>query len=411
MTPGQTVSNQPSPLTDSSVQAASQTFEKSWKREVLQGGVELIEQLATEWRDLCQEGEFDKPFYRPEWFRAYVRAFARDKQICLATLRDRGRLCAILPLVLEQVSMLGLRVTRLCGLANEHSPRFDMILGASVLAEESAPEIWKALKEYSRWDILQVPDVPIGGAFEEVLLAAERDGYQTGRWESIGTPFIVLPVGRNPRNATLGETDAKFRANLRRRKRKLAAQGALFLRRNEKADPADLKVFYDLELAGWKGRSGSAIACSPSTRQFYDDLACDAERFGYLSLYFLELDGRPVAAHYGLTHQGIYYCPKVVFDEAWHACSPGQLLVEEILQDCVARGLHEFDFVGPCMRWKAEWTSQVRRFEWCFVFSHSWKARVLHAAKFQIGPMMKEKLGLRNSAKERKDSTHLQDKV
>ena len=374
---------------------------------MLQGGADVIEQIAPEWRILCQAGEHSKPFYQPEWFRAYVRAFAPNKQIRLVTLRNHGRLYAVLPLVFEQIPFFGLSVTRLRGLANDHSPRFDLILGANVSAAEAAPEIWKTLKNQPGWDFLQAPDVPAGGAFEEVLRAADRDGYRTGRWESLRTPFIMLPEGGGPETATLSETDAKFRANLRRRKRKLARQGSISLRRNEKALPADLESFYRLEQAGWKGRNGSAINCRPATRQFYDEVAREAERFGYLSLYFLELDGHPVAGHFGLAHEDIYYSLKVFFDEQLHACSPGQLLIEAILQDCIARGLHEFDFVGPWMEWKAEWTSQARPHSWCFVFSRSWRARVLHTAKFRISPLLKKKLGRRNLTTDRKSHSRL----
>ena len=409
LSPGQCASTKPSTLVAESAELQVPPLARSWSCEVLRGGVELIEQLALEWRRLCQDGSYSKPFFRPEWFRAYVRAFAPDKQIWLVTLRDRGRLSAVLPLAYEQVAIFGLPVARLCGLANDHSPRFDLILGAGVSAEEAAAEIWKALRNFSGWDFLKAPNVPAGGAFEEILHAAEQEGYPTGRWESFCTPSIALPEGGNPETAQLGGTDSKFRANLRRRKRKLTAQGNVLLRRVEKADPAELESFYRLEQAGWKGRQGSAIACKPSTRQFYDEVAREAGRFGYLSLYFLELDGRAVAGHFGLAHEGIYYCPKVGYDEQWHAYSPGHLLVEAILRDCTARGLREFDFVGPKMEWKSDWTSQVRHYSWCFVFSRSWKARMLHAAKFRIVPIVKEKLSRRRPAVDRVVRTRLRN--
>ena len=32
-----------------------------------EGGVDVIDRLAEEWRRLCDEGPGDEPFYRPEW--------------------------------------------------------------------------------------------------------------------------------------------------------------------------------------------------------------------------------------------------------------------------------------------------------------------------------------------------------
>ena len=41
--------------------------------EVQRGGVEIVDRLADEWRELCHEGPGEQPFYRPEWVAAYVR--------------------------------------------------------------------------------------------------------------------------------------------------------------------------------------------------------------------------------------------------------------------------------------------------------------------------------------------------
>ena len=367
--------------------------ERRWQVEILRGGSEIIEQLAAEWQALCREGNYNKPFYRPEWFRAFLHAFAPEKQLWLVTIRGQGRLAAILPLIHEQDSVLGLRVNRLCGLANDHSPRFDMIHGPSVSAQEAAAEVWRVLAAQAEWDIFKAPNVPVGGAFEWILRAAAQDGYPTGRWESLRSPFIALPETGDLLTARVGDTNSKFRANIRRRKRKLTHRGMISLRRIDKADPAFLEKFYCLEQSGWKGRTGSAINCRINTRKFYDALAREAESQRYLSLYFLEVDGHPVAGHFGLAHEGVYYCSKVGYDERWHTYSPGQLLVEAVLRDCMARGLHEFDFVGPEMEWKTDWTSRARSHAWCFVYARSLKARLLHGVKFRLISLAKQLLG------------------
>ncbi len=377
--------------------------ERHWQVELQRGGGKAIDQLAVEWRTLCQEGNYDKPFYRPEWFRAFLHGFAPEKQIWLVTLRDQGRLAAVLPLIHEPDSVLGLPVNRLCGLANDHSPRFDMIHSASISPQEAAAEIWRALKDVPGWDILKAPNVPVGGAFEWILRMASQDGYPTGRWESLRTPFIALPLSGDPLTERFGDTSSKFRANLRRRRRKLAQRGRIAVRRIEQADPAQLEKFYRLEQSGWKGQTGSAINCGAKTRKFYDALAREAALQGSLSLYFLEVDGQAVAGHFGLTHEGVYYCSKVGYDERWHTYSPGQLLVAAVLSDCLSRGVQELDFLGPEMEWKTDWSSRMRSHAWCFVYGRSLKARLLHGVKFRLTPLAKRLLR-RGLDREQKDA-------
>jgi CelD/BcsL family acetyltransferase involved in cellulose biosynthesis len=159
----------------------------------------------------------------------------------------------------------------------------------------------------------------------------------------------------------------------------LKAQGNVFLRRVTTADPQMLQKFYDLERSGWKGEEGTAIACSEQTRQFYDEIALNGERFGYLSLFFLEFDGHPVAAQFGLTHARRYFMPKIGIDENHRKCGPGHLLTHAIMRDCVEKGIYEYDFTGPWAEYKAKWTSTNRAHSTLCIFRNSVNGRLLHS--------------------------------
>src|SRR5438445_1696284 len=81
--------------------------------EVQTGGVELIDALAEEWRELCEEEPNDQPFCRPEWVCAYLRAFAPRAKLVLITARVDGRLRAVLSLIEERGFLCGLPVRKL----------------------------------------------------------------------------------------------------------------------------------------------------------------------------------------------------------------------------------------------------------------------------------------------------------
>jgi len=90
---------------------------------------------------------------------------------------------------------------------------------------------------------------------------------------------------------------------------------------------------------------------------------------------------------------GVYYVPKVAYAEAHAECSPGQLLTEAVLKDLCARGLSVFDFLGPQMPWKRDWTSMERVHHWLYAFAPTPRGRLAHALKFRWGPMAKEVVG------------------
>jgi CelD/BcsL family acetyltransferase involved in cellulose biosynthesis len=358
-----------------------------------EGSVDIIDPLAEEWRLLCDEGPSNEPFYRPEWIRAYVRAFEPTKKLMVITSRIQGRLRAVLPLIRERTLLCGFPVTQLRSAANYHSCRFDAARGAGIMGDEAVVAIWNFLKDLSGWDVLQVCDVPQSGALEGLYDAARRDGFPTGRWESMRSPYI--PLHRQAREGEPWQSNgsAKFRERMRKRTRRLEALGPLRLQRIETADPHFTQLFYDLERAGWKGRTETAIACHQNTRAFYDEIAQNAERFKYLALYFLEANSEMVGAHFGLSHRGRYYVLKPAINENYREFGPGHLMINAVVRDSVSQGLTEFDFTGPWEEYKAKWTSYTRPHFTFWVFRADPYGRLLHAVNIRLRNRVKAILG------------------
>ena len=143
-----------------------------------------------------------------------------------------------------------------------------------------------------------------------------------------------------------------------------------------------------MEQGGWKGKRQTAIADSEATRRFYGEVARSAAQHGYFSLYLLEFGDQLAAGHFGLSYKGKYYCPKVAYDESLSNLGPGHLIILAILDDILARGFREFDFLGPWMDWKAEWARGGRVHNYCYIFRPGLWGRTLHWARFTARPML-----------------------
>ena len=338
--------------------------------------IDWIESHAEEWRELCAEGPCDQPFFRPEWIVSYLRAFAPGQLVLMITVREAGRLRAVLPLLRETSFAWGLPFTTLRGAANVHSCRFDIIHGRGPGANAAIGAVWAYLKGLPDWDVIQLPDVPEGGAGEQLMMAAEEDGFLSCRCESMRSPRIDLRGRSCGADFSQFGQKSHFRHSLRRWRRNLEKNGPLSLRRVHKADSGCLEQFYNLERSGWKGKKSTAIACSKEVRQFYDLVAKSAEDFGYLRLYALDQGSATVAAHFGLAYQQRYYPLKVAYDESYSKCAPGHLLLGAILEDCVQQGMQEFDFLGQWQEWKAEWASEARPHAHCYVYRKSLSGRI-----------------------------------
>jgi len=341
--------------------------------------------LQGEWNRLV-EARGAGPFNRHEWVRAWIGNFAPAAKLVVLTARDQaGRLVAVLPLVAERGLVCGLPTRQLVAAANTHSCGFDMTAedpkaaGRAFLAH---------LLGKPGWQLLRIIDVPEGGNAWQIYHAATELGLPVGAWESQRSPYLSFPSSYD--ELLMGKSPL-FRANLRRRRRQLERLGTLSVQRvtNDSMLVERLEEGFALEQSGWKGEGGTAIAQDRQTRAFYTELAFGAARHGYLSLFFLRLDGRPIAFHYGLAHHGIYYVPKLAYDESLTGCSPGLVLLDEAIKDGIARGLRGYDFLGAEAEWKNKWSSRVQPNHWLFIFRDTGFGHALRKAKFDWVPVAK----------------------
>src|SRR6478736_2789638 len=110
---------------------------------VQRGGPELVEQIADEWRRVCDESGDDEVFYRPEWAQAYLQAFETQADVVLISAWAGERLRGILPLVRRRTSMSGLPIIQLTLPANVHCLRASL----TVCPGEEGSAVLKALWE------------------------------------------------------------------------------------------------------------------------------------------------------------------------------------------------------------------------------------------------------------------------
>jgi CelD/BcsL family acetyltransferase involved in cellulose biosynthesis len=361
------------------------------------GGRELVDEIAPAWRRLCDESGDEEVFYRPEWAQAYLQAFDPCAEVILLSAWAGDRLRGVLPLVCRRIVASVLPIVKLSLPANVHSLRASLTVCPGEEGEAALKALWQATKNLPRWDMLDVAHVLGGSALDRLVALARADGYLTARKRTVQTLYLPInastPEKPGAQPPWLAGTRPKFRSHLRRATRQLEEQGTLELKHYCAADPEALEKFYALEASGWKGAEGTAIKCDPCTRRFYDAVAQAAALDGYLSLDFLELNGKPIAGHFGFNLRGRYFLAKAGYDEAFRRHGPGQLLVNEILSQTPERRLHEFDFVGPATWDESRWASARRTNYRVFIFRKGLYGALLYAVRIAARDAARKLLG------------------
>lgn len=355
--------------------------------------------LEKEWNALLTAGPVNAPFLRHEWFRIWWKAFGAGKQLAILTLRSSdGSLAAIVPFMEERGSRVGIPCRIWASMSNDHSCRFDFIVGGA--PDGTRTRIVEAVAAYlaqrrPRVHLLELQDFPIDSPVLTLLLdTASRSGQKIGLRPELETPFIPIQ-GKWP--AYYESVSGHLRRNLRRRRRQLEEQGkveVICVTGEESGGSMrlgdHLREGFRIEAMAWKGSAGTAIRENESWADFYQEWARTASERGWLRLYFLKLNDQPIAFYYTLVYGEKLYYLKLGYDPAYARYSPGILLHQEILASAFDEKLVELDFLGPMMAWKQDWAKGVRPHVWVYLFQRGIIPQMIYRIKFKLFPYLKK---------------------
>jgi CelD/BcsL family acetyltransferase involved in cellulose biosynthesis len=346
--------------------------------------------LQHEWHRLLERAGHEHPFTTHEWVRTWWNAFGDDAELNILVVRRHGECVGIAPLMLRSTRMYGLPVRQLGFIANDHTPRFDMIVAEPRAAVERA--IWDHLLETrGAWDVLLLRQLeersPTIGAVER--LSAEG-GVRVGLWESSASPILRIEGDHATYMRSMSTKLRKHLGNKFRRLQDIAPVRGRIVRDGMNEIEAALGQGYRIEACAWKADNGTAILSAPDVQRFYTELAHAAAARGWLELRFLDVGDRPIAFAYCLRYRGVIYLLKQGYDPELRSYSPSQQLTQMMIRDCYDQHLTALDFLGGDDDWKVRWSTERRPHRWLFAFAPRTGPRFLHTVKFSIAPALRE---------------------
>ncbi len=307
---------------------------------------ELDGTLVEGWNRLAVDA--GTPFMTHEWLSAWCEAFGAEKYGWRVLHDADGSIRA-------GTCVQRTRSGKLASAINVHSADWEVL----AIDEQARGELWRALvgEGANRIELRGMLDGTESARF--IAEELHRAGYRTVSVPGPFCPWLTLPSSWEE---LIEGVKSSLRGQVRRRRRMLEREGAVTFRVSGGPETLerDLEIFLELEGSGWKGRSGTAIVSKPATDSLYRSFARSAARQGWLRLYFLELDGKAIAADFGCGFAGRGVFIKTGFNEDFGRLSPGLVLRAEVLRSSIEEGLRGYDFLGDPDTYKTRWTSEVR---------------------------------------------------
>jgi CelD/BcsL family acetyltransferase involved in cellulose biosynthesis len=109
-----------------------------------------------------------------------------------------------------------------------------------------------------------------------------------------------------------------------------------------------------------KGERPSGLFVGSRGRAFLRDVAGALDPSGLLRVSFVTADKVAIAGWFGFECDGAYLGMSTAFDPAFASFGPGHLIVGLLLEELVARGVHEFDFLRGADQHKDKWANVHR---------------------------------------------------
>ena len=131
-----------------------------------------------------------------------------------------------------------------------------------------------------------------------------------------------------------------FRQQVRRFPRKLSELGKLSFRLATDTEhlTRDLDTLFDLHRQRWEGAATDFLLAAPFHREF----ATQALHQGWLRLWLLEVDGKPVAALYGFRFGGAESAYQSGRDPAFRQQPVGFVLLAHAVREALTDGMGEY---------------------------------------------------------------------
>ena len=237
-----------------------------------------------------------------------------------------GQAVAILPLYVARARPL--RVVRFLGhgISDELGPVFDARNGsAGITALRQALEApaWD-------WDVF-LGDLMPGNEHWSALLAGKEIRREASP---------VLRIGGRTWDDFLASRSGNFREQGRRRERKLAREHNLRYRLADSDSlEEDFETLLRLHRARWAEQDTTDFI---ETRDFQWDFALQALERGWLRLWVMEIDDRPVAAWYGFRFGDAECYYQAGRDPEWDGYSVGFVILAHTIREAFNDGLEEY---------------------------------------------------------------------
>ena len=325
------------------------------RRYLFRSADELLSH-APAWDDLWSRSPGAAPTVQARQLALWLEHFAKDQPLRILVVEQQGHFVAALPL-------MGKRFKNLVTLGtlpdNDWTNCGDLLLDPNCDTTLALDTLVGGFDQLD-WPLLRLYPVVVDSPRMLALAAACRRaslGFDLRGSVQIGQ--VTLPESFTDYEKSLS---GNHRRHMRKAEKRIDREGGAELHVYDQLAPDDveplMRTGFEVEDRSWKGRQGDSVLRTPGMFEFYLHQAQQFAAEGQLRLVMLTYQDKPIAFEYGWLARGLYYTPKVGYDESFSRFTPGQILRNRLYrQMCTEGDVKAIDFCGPLSSATEKWVT------------------------------------------------------
>jgi len=319
--------------------------------------------LKDTWNDILVKSKNNDIFSTWEWLSIWWRHFGEGRKLRILLILDNNKIVAVAPLTWSKYNILHFgNLTKIEFIGSPQSDYNNFIL------TERETECLKLFlnylnEQYNDWDCLELSDISESTVSVKLLreiLSKRLLGGQLEERVTFLCPYVNLP---DSTEIFMSRLSGNMRRNLRRRMRKLSEKYRVKVKTHNGFNSLEeaMNAFYKLHQIRWKTQGFSGVFAEKKLRDFHLDIAKHFAEKGWLGLYFLTANDKPIAASYSFNYKQKKYEYLTGFDPEYSHYGVGNLIRRHAVEDCIRRGLKEYDLMRGDEPYKSSWNTKNRK--------------------------------------------------
>jgi CelD/BcsL family acetyltransferase involved in cellulose biosynthesis len=299
------------------------------------------------------------PFLTYEWLTSWWKHFAKGRELKLFTAECDGAVSIGIPMMYSTHRVFGLRRCRVEFVSGSDSDYQVFLLTNFHEAARSINQLIKSIMHDSDADRLILGEVPEDSATARLLENFSGGGFGVSRSITNSCPYVPLPNSYEIFLQTLG---SNMRRNLKVWEKQALKDYRVEFVAYDKIGSVEeaMKIFFVLHQKSQVAKGNCGLFSDGAKKSFHMDVANAFAEKGWLALFFLTFNDKPVSTVYCYEYNRKLYAYLCGFDPEYARYRPGHLAFKNIIKYGIEKKLKEFDFLRGNEEYKTRWRTAVR---------------------------------------------------